>query len=100
MTMPGQQPGPGGQVPDAILKMLGVPSPEKVLGEMQRLNNNLEILQPDIHLLAQAMQGLSGNDIRNLSASLNNMKPGDMLRMLNEFNHLGSLIYEKLWGKK
>jgi len=85
---------------EALGKMLGVPSPEKVLGEMQRLNHNLEILQPDIHLLAQAMQSISGNDIRNLSATLSNMKAGDLLRMLKEFINLGNQIYEKLWGKK
>ena len=83
----------GGQVPEALLKMLGMPSPEKVLGEMQRLNNNLELLQPDIHLLAEAMQGLSGNDIRNLSAALGNIT-------VNEFTNLVKQVYEKLWGKK
>ena len=90
MTMP---PGQGGQMAEALGKMLGVPSPEKVLGEMQRLNNNLEMLQPDIHLLAQAMQSISGNDIRNLSAALSNMKAG-------EFINLGNQLYEKLWGKR
>ena len=90
MTLP---PGQGGQMAEALGKMLGVPSPEKVLGEMQRLNNNLEMLQPDIHLLAQAMQSISGNDIRNLSAALSNMKAG-------EFINLGNQLYEKLWGKR
>jgi len=90
MTLP-----PAGRpdMAEALGKMLGVPSPEKVLGEMQRLNHNLEMLQPDIHLLAQAMQSISGNDIRNLSAALSNMKAG-------EFINLGNQIYEKLWGKK
>jgi len=100
MTTAGQTPGQGAAVAEALGKMLGVPSPEKVLGELQRLNNNLEFLQPDIHLLAQAMQGLSGNDIRNLSAALSNIKSGDLLRMLNEFTNLGTQIYDKLWGKK
>ena len=90
MTLP-----PAGRpdMAEALGKMLGVPSPEKVLGEIQRLNHNLEMLQPDIHLLAQAMQSISGNDIRNLSAALSNMKAG-------EFINLGNQIYEKLWGKK
>jgi len=100
MVMPGGRPGQSSQVPESLLKMLGMPSPEKILGEMQRLNNNLEILQPDIHLLAQAMQGITVADIRNLTAAMSNMKPGDMLRMLNEFTNLGNQIYDKLWGKK
>jgi len=94
-----QRPG-AQQAAEAVGKMLGLPSPEKVLGELQRLNNNIEIIQPDIHLLAQALQGLSGADIRNLSATLGNIKAGDLMRLLNEFNLLSGQIYEKLWGKR
>ena len=81
-------------------KMLGLPSPEKILEEMQRLNNNIEMIQPDIHRLAKSMEGMSGADLRNLSAALGNLKAGDMMRMLNEFTTLGNQIYDKLWGKK
>ena len=81
-------------------KMLGLPSPEKILGEIQRLNNNIEMIQPDIHRLAKSMEGMSGADLRNLSAALGNLRAGDMMRMLNEFTTLGNQIYEKLWGKK
>ncbi len=96
-----QQPPPGSSpVAEALGKMMGLPSPEKVLGELQRLNNNMEILQPDIHKLAKSLEGISGADIRNLSAALGNLKAGDLLRMLNEFINLGNQIYEKLWGKK
>ena len=100
MTMPPQQPPGASQVAEAFGKMMGLPSPEKVLGELQRLNNTIEIIQPDIHLLAQAFQGLSGADIRNLSAALGNIKAGDLMRLLNEFNLLSGQIYEKLWGKR
>lgn len=85
---------------EALGKMMGLPSPEKVLGELQRLNNNIEIIQPDIHRLAQSLEGISGADIRNLSAALGNIKAGDLMRLLNEFNRLSGQIYEKLWGKK
>jgi len=85
---------------DYAMKMLGLPSPEKILNELQRLNNNIEMIQPDIHKLAKSMEGMSGADLRNLSAALGNLKAGDMMRMLNEFTHLGNQIYDKLWGKK
>jgi len=81
-------------------QFFGWPDPQKVLAELQRLNNNIETIQPDIHRLAQSLEGISGADIRNLSAALGNIKAGDLLRLLNEFTHLGSQIYEKLWGKK
>jgi len=96
-----QNPPPGSQPwAEAIGKMMGLPSPEKILGELQRLNNNLETLQPDINRLSKSMEGMSAADLRNLSAALGNLRAGDMMRMLNEFTHLGNQIYEKLWGKK
>ena len=100
MTGPGQESAGAAQIAQALGKMFGMPSPEKVLGELQRLNNNIETIQPDIHRLAQALQGMTGADIRNLSATLGNLKAGDLMRLLNEFNTLASHIYEKLWGKK
>ena len=81
-------------------QFFGWPDPQKVLAELQRLNNNIEMMHPDIHRLAQALEGISGADIRNLSASLGNIKAGDLMRLLNEFNQLAGHIYEKLWGKK
>ena len=81
-------------------QVFGWPSPEKVLQELQRLNNNMETMQPDIHRLAQSLEGISGNDIRNLSAALGNIHAGDLLRSFNQFNLLAEQIYEKLWGKK
>jgi len=81
-------------------KLLGWPSPEKFLSELQRLNYNLEVYHPDIQRLSKALEGLSANDLRNLAAALNGVKVGDLLRILNEFTHLGSQIYERLWGKR
>ena len=92
-----QQPG---AVAETLQKLMGLPSPEKVLGELQRLNKNIETIQPDIHRLAQSLEGISGADIRNLSATLGNIKAGDLMRLLNEFNTLSGQIYERLWGKK
>jgi len=100
MVQPHNTPPGGQQMADYLGKMLGLPSPEKILGEMQRLNNNIETIQPDIHSLAKSMEGMSGADLRNLSAALGNLRAGDMMRMLNEFTQMGNQIYEKLWGKK
>jgi len=100
MSMPGQGSGQPPGLGKMAEQLLGWPDPQKVLGELQRLNNNMEMMQPDIHRLAQALEGISAPDIRNLSASLSNIKAGDLMRLLNEFNHLVGQIYEKLWGKK
>lgn len=100
MVSGGQQPPGASQMAEYLGKMMGLPSPEKVLGELQRLNNNIETIQPDIHRLAQSMEGIKTDDLRNLTAALNGIKVGDLMRLLNEFNHLGSQIYERLWGKK
>lgn len=100
MVTGGRQPGAAPGVGEAIEKMLGLPSPDKVLGEMQRLNNNLELLQPDIHKLANAFDGLGRNEISNLSAALNKVDLGNVMRVLNDFNQTSKMVYEKLWGKK
>lgn len=93
---PGQgQPGLG----KAFEQFTGFPSPEKVLYELQRLNNNMETLQPDLHRLATSLDGLRSNDIQNLTAALHGFKVGDMIRTLNEVNRLGRQIYDRLWGK-
>jgi hypothetical protein len=79
--------------------MTGFPSPEKLLLELQRFNNNMEVLQPDIHKLATAMESLKADDIRNFTAAINNVKSGDLMRLMNEFCTLMSNFYQKLWGK-
>ncbi len=100
MVQEHQLPPGAAQMADYLGKMFGLPSPEKILGELQRLNNNIETIQPDIHRLAQSLEGIRTDDLRNLSAALNGIKVGDMMRILNEFTHLGNQIYEHLWGKK
>jgi len=81
-------------------QLLGWPSPDKVFAELQRLNNNMEMLAPDLRKLAAALDGDRVTDIRNLTSALNAVKVGDMLRILNEFNRLGGQVYERLWGSR
>ena len=100
MVMPNQQPGGESQMAKALQSALGLPSPDKVMYELQRLNTNIEMIQPDIHRLAQSLEGITGPDIRNLTAALNQIRTGDLMRGLNEFNLLAKDLYEKLWGKK
>lgn len=95
----GQGTGPPG-LGEAIEKMTGWPSPEKVLGELQRLNNNIELIQPDLHKLAQTFDSGGRTDLQNLSAALNKVDLGNVMRVLNDFNHTFKMIYEKLWGKQ
>jgi len=100
MTMPhpnqGQQPNVLGW-----LEVLGkLPSPDKVFAELQRLNNNLEKMQPDLTKIGKAVDGLYLQDIRNLALTLQGMKISEMLLALNEANSTIKNLYDKLWSKK
>lgn len=70
----------------SFLEMMGFPSPDKVFAEMQRLNNNLEKMQPDLHKLAQATDGLSPTELRNLTQVLQSIRTPELLKALNESN--------------
>jgi len=100
MVMGNQQPGAGPGLGKMAEQFFGWPSPEKILAELQRLNNNMEAIQPDLRRLAKSMEGMSADDLRNLAAALNGVRVGDLLRIMNEFIHLGNQIYERLWGKR
>ncbi len=85
----------------AILEgFLHMPSPEKLLTEIQRLNNNMEIVAPDLHKLAAALEGDKIADIKGLTDVLSKLDIGDLKRMLNEAIHLGGQVYERLWGPR
>lgn len=40
---------------DGLFGALGLPNPQMVVQEMQRLNGNLEAMRPDIHTIAQGV---------------------------------------------
>jgi len=90
--------GPG--LSEMIQKMTGWPSPEKILSELQRLNNNLECLQPDIHKLAAFLTGSGGADLQNLTAALNKIDMENVIKVINDFNNTTKSISEKLWPKR
>lgn len=100
MVQPGG-PGSGGPgVVEMIQKLTGWPSPEKILGELQRLNNNLECLQPDLHKLATFFSGGGRDDLQNLTAALNKVDLGNVIKVINDFNNTAKSISEKLWPKR
>ena len=76
---------PAGATPGlgAVLEaFLHMPSPEKLLAELQRLNNNMEIVAPDLHKLVAALEG------------------DKLADMINEVTRLGGQIYERIWGPR
>jgi hypothetical protein len=84
-----------------LLKGLAnLPAPEKVYYELQRFNNNMERIQPDLAKLAKSLEGVNPGDIRNLALALQGMKVSEMLLVMNDTNSTISKLYEKLWGKK
>jgi hypothetical protein len=95
------------EAPNAVetgLQLLGnlskLPAPDKVFFELQRFNNNMEKIQPDMARLAKALEGVNGSDIRNLALALQGIKVSELLLAVNEANSTISKLYEKLWGKK
>lgn len=106
MVNPSQNP-PGQNILKQGLDLLSnLPSPDKLFGELQRLNGNMERMQTE-KLLVE-LQRLNNNldklqlypqDIRALSQVLQNMKVSEMLLLLSDTNSTFKKLYEKLWGK-
>lgn len=79
--------------------LANLPAPEKVFAELQRLNNNMERLQPDLHKLATSLEGFNASDLRTLGAQIQGLRVQEMLTSMTEFNSTMKAIYGKLWGK-
>ena len=84
-------PGPGA-LSEAFEKATGMPSPDKLLAELQRLNSNIEKLAPDLHKLATSTDGFSAQDIKGLTQVLQQAK-------LSEVKNLLQQIYNRVWGR-
>ncbi|KKM09653.1 hypothetical protein LCGC14_1722660 [marine sediment metagenome] len=97
----GDPPGGGSQGLGSVLEaFLRMPSPEKLLAEVQRLNNNMEILAPDLHKLAEALEGDKLKDIKDLTEVLSKLDLAELKSLLNEAVRIGGQFYERLWGTK
>ncbi len=88
----------------AGIELLGnlskLPAPDKVFFELQRFNNNMEKIQPDLTRMAKALEGLNSADIRSLALTLQGMKVSEMLLVMNDLNSTIKSLYDKLWSKK
>ncbi len=73
-----------------------LPSPDKLLHELQRLNDNMERLQPDLSKMAN----LNLSDIRNLASAIQGIDIPKMMLSLNEATSIMKGLYTKLWGPK
>lgn len=85
-----------------IMGQMGLPNPQAVLGELQRLNRNLEALMgrldtlervtPVLEKLSVSMDGIKAQDLRALATSLKEAKLPHAVRTLEA-------IYTKIWGR-
>jgi hypothetical protein len=100
MTMPNNE----GNTFQSFMMLLGslgrLPAPEKVFQEIQRLNNNLERLAPDLDKLSRVLDGINGSDLRQLSIQMGNLRINEMLLALGDTNSTIKNLYDRLWGKK
>lgn len=100
MTMP-QDKGNAWQAGMELLKhFANLPAPEKVYFELQRFNNNMERIQPDLTKLTKSLEGVQPGDIGRLAMALQGMKVSEVLLVMNDTNSTITKLYEKLWGKK
>ncbi len=71
--------------------VLGLPSPDKLYTELRRFNDNLERLAPDIRKVADSVEGLTADDVRNLTNALQAANLPAVATMLSHF-------YNRIWG--
>lgn len=81
---------PSGGWGEMLEKVTGFPAPEKIMGELQRLNTNIEGVAPDLHKIAASVDGLTAADVRMLASV--GAKIHDLTAQLQKF-------YSRLWGR-
>ena len=78
-----------------FLNQMGFPPPQQLLGEVQRLNGNIERLAPDLHQLASA-----GGSITDLTAALQKLNVDDVRKLtvaLNTATDASRTLSTRLW---
>ena len=87
---------PAGGILEGFLQQVGLPVPQEVFLELQRVNASLEKAMPDIHKLAESSGALS-----SLAAAMERFKPEDLRNLtkaLQEASQTGEKLYKKLWS--
>lgn len=67
---------------DGLISQLGLPPPQALMAELQRLNVNLEAMRPDIHTLAEAA---ASGELKEFAGSI------------KEAGAAAAKIHERLW---
>lgn len=94
----------------AMLSQLGLPNPDAVLTEIQRLNNNLEQMGPSLGLLAQipelisnltgAVARVNPDDLHSLAEGLKKLDPQQVQELtaaLKQASETGEKFAGRLW---
>lgn len=81
-----------------MAQQLGLPSPLVIIQELQRLNSNLEAMQPDMHVIAQGTASIA-----SLAQSMENFNPQEVNRLVTALDRAsasGEQLYQQMWGGK
>lgn len=94
-----------GAPPSFMETLMNLPDPNKLFGELQRLNGNMEKfqctmekMQPDLHKLASSIDGLNAGDIRSLTQALHDSKFGETVKGISEASKALKRFADKLMG--
>lgn len=99
MTLPNHGAPPPGSLAEMFQRMTGWPSPDKLFAELQRLNNNMERLEPDLAKIAKSTDGLNPSEIRLLTQVLQGMNTSQMISTLKDVRDTIEKLIGKLWGR-
>lgn len=81
-----------------FLGTAGFPAPQAAMAEVQRLNNLLEMLAPDIHKIAGGIDSM-----QLMAQGLDKLDPEQIQQLIAAMNGAsatGDKFFEQLWGNK
>lgn len=96
-----QQPGAPPQGFEGLWNFLGAagfPAPQVAMQELQRLNATMEMMAPDLHLIAQSIGA-----VELMAQGLEKLDPEQIKQLveaLNATSSTGDKFYERIWGSK